>query len=174
MIYIGRVISVEIIVILMIIFIISFLLLFKWIYSSEKKESKAEKLNLFHVVITAFTLALILTIVMTIIILVLLGSTNIANFVFSLQLGKSELIKIAIYFFIYLILLDNIVEIIVKLLVGKDTYPFVLFLIHIFFFYMIGLFAGLNQLNSFSISFGVAFIILLIETLYNRIEKSKK
>lgn len=165
----------KVVISIIIIYIASFLLFFKLIYNSEKKELEMKKANLFDVIIAALALALIPTVVITLIIFVLLGSTNVVNFLFSLNISMNKLIIMAISLCVYLLSIDGIIEIAVKLIVGENIFCFIIMsLIHILAFYMIGLVIGLSQLNSFIIASGVALIIFIFEVLYDKMENSKE
>lgn len=159
---------------LLVVFIISFLLLFKLVYSGNKEEPEDEKLNFFLVILVSFLLALLPTAAIGLILFVVLGSANTVNMIFSLNISLNQLIVLAISFMIYLFTIDSILEIAVKHILGKNIFYYsVILLIRIGVFYMIGELVGLTQTVSVTFSTGVAFIILLIEILYNLREKHK-
>lgn len=159
---------------LLVIFMISFILLFLFIFKGNKQEPEEEKLNLLLVILVSFILALAPTVAMGIILFVLLGSVNIVNFTFSLHIRLNELIILAISFFAYLLTIDSIIEIIVKHILGKNTYYYIaILLIRIGVFYIIGDFIGLTQTASIVMATGVAITILFIEILYELSENRK-
>ncbi|MGY0691863.1 hypothetical protein ACW2QC_03610 [Virgibacillus sp. FSP13] len=165
----------KIIISLIVVFIISFLLLFLWIYSSEKEELKEKRANLFHVVATAFILALGPTVFIGLSLFVLLGSANTVTMIFSLHISTNQLIILAISFFVYLFTIDSVIERIVKYILGRNKFNYVvLLLIRIIGFYLIGKISGLNQTVSITIAVGVAFITLLIEVFFHLREKNKQ
>src|SRR5699024_5496196 len=108
------------------------------------------------------------------ILFIVLGSANTVNMVFSLNISLNQLIVLAISFLVYLFTVDSIVEIAVKHILGQNTFYYsVILLIRIGVFYMIGELVDLTQTVSVTFSTGMAFIILLIEILYNLREKHK-
>lgn len=159
---------------LLVVFIISFLLLFKLVYNGNKEESEEEKLNFVLVILVSILLALLPTAAIGLILYVVLGSANTVNMVFSLNISLNQLIVLAISFLVYLFTVDSIVEIAVKHILGQNTFYYsVILLIRIGVFYMIGELVDLTQTVSVTFSTGMAFIILLIEILYNLREKHK-
>lgn len=158
----------------MIVFIISFLLIFTFVYKDNKKEDTEKKLNGFALLFVACLLALAPTAVIALILLVLLSSTSAVNMLFSLQISTKQLILLVISFIIYWFSIDSLIEMVVKHIVGKNPLYYLLLLcIRIFAAYTIGLFIGLNQLNSLTIASGITIIVLLIEGLYELHEKKK-
>ncbi|WP_062052609.1 hypothetical protein [Bacillus sp. JCM 19034] len=165
----------EIFLTLIVVFIISFLLIFKFVYSGNKKETEEEKMNFFMVIFVSVALSLIITATIGLVIFALLGSTSIVNRIFSLNISKNQLAVITISFFVYLFTLDSFIEITVKYIIGKNIfYVIVLLFIRIGIFYLIGKIISLNQTISITIAIGVALIILLIETLYYLRERNKE
>ena len=159
---------------LLVVFIISFLLLFKLVYNGNKEESEEEKLNFVLVILVSILLALLPTAAIGLILFIVLGSANTVNMVFSLNISLNQLIVLAISFLVYLFTVDSIVEIAVKHILGQNTFYYsVILLIRIGVFYMIGELVDLTQTVSVTFSTGMAFIILLIEILYNLREKHK-
>ncbi|MBO0992552.1 hypothetical protein [Bacillus sp. SD088] len=164
----------KILVLLMIVFSISFLLIYTIVYKENKKEDREKKLNGFGLLFVACLLALAPTAVIALVLFVLLSSTSAVNMLFSLQISTKQLIILVISFIIYWFSLDSLIEIIVKHIVGKNPFYYILLLcIRIFAAYTIGLFIGLNQLNNFAIATGATMIVLLIEILYELHEKKK-
>lgn len=150
------------------------MLIFTFVYKGNKKEKKEEKLTIFGVVFVAFILALAPTIVIALAIFVLISSTSAINMLFSLHINMKQLITFVISFTIYLFSIDNIVEMIVKHIVGKNKLYFAtLLLIRVLVGYVIGLILGLNQFNSLVIAAGITIIVLLIEVFYELNEKKK-
>lgn len=149
-------------------------MLFKLVYNGNKEESEEEKLNFVLVILVSILLALLPTAAIGLILFVVLGSANTVNMVFSLNISLNQLIVLAISFLVYLFTVDSIVEIAVKHILGKNIFYYsVILLIRIGVFYMIGELVGLTQTVSVTFSTGMAFIILLIEILYNLREKHK-
>lgn len=165
----------QVVITIAIIFLVLFIMFFLFIYNGEKKELEMKIADIFPVIIAAFALALIPTAVIALIIFVLIGSTNVVNFLFSLNISMNKLIIMALSLCAYLLIIDGIVETVLKLIVGENIFQLmILLLIHIFAFYIIGLLVGLSQLNSFIIALGVALIIFTFEILYDKMEKSKE
>ena len=166
---------VKIVITLIVVFIISILLIFKLVYSENRQESKEEKISFFMVIFISLAFSLIITGTIGLSIFALLGSTNIVNIIFSLNISTNQLIILAISFFVYLFILDDIIEFIVEYIIGKNIfYAIVLALIRIGIFYVIGNTVGLNQTVSITIATGVTFITLLIEVLFRLREKKTK
>src|SRR5699024_3665577 len=159
---------------LLVVFIISFLLLFKLVYNGNKEESEEEKLNFVLVILVSILLALLPTAAIGLILFIVLGSANTVNMVFSLNISLNLLIVLSFSLLVYLFTVDSIVEIAVKHILGQNTFYYsVILLIRIGVFYMIGELVDLTQTVSVTFSTGMAFIILLIEILYNLREKHK-
>lgn len=154
-----------IIILATVIFIILFLLLFIWIYKSEKEEIKRKKGKIFAVIGTAFILALAPIVAIVLVLLALFGSTNIANTIFSLNISTTQLMFLTISLFIYLYTIDSFISVLVEHIIGKkDIFHLIaLLLIRILAFYMIGLVFGLNQTSDFIIALIVSFIIFFVE-----------
>lgn len=164
----------KIAIVLAAVFILSFIFTFKLVYSGNKTASNDEKLSIFGVCFIVTLLALLPTATIAFIIFVLLGSTNVVNMLFSLQIGVNEIIIFVIGLLVYLFSLDSLIELIVKQIVGKNMFYFILlFLIRTLASYAIGLLIDLDQTNSFIIGAGVAFMIGLVEVLYYMREKEK-
>lgn len=160
---------------LVVVFIISFLLVFILVYRGEKDKVRTKKGRIFPVLAIAMILALVPTVVIMLGIILLLGSTNVINIIFSLHLSTNEIAIFAILLMIYLFTIDSIIEMILKQIVGKNmSYFFILLLIRILAMYAIGLAINFTQSNSFIISLGVALIIYIIEVLDNYKGKGEK
>lgn len=154
---------------------ISFLLIFNFIYSQNRKESKKEKISLFMVILITTLFSLIITATMALFLFILLGSTSIVTILFSLHIGKNQLVILAISFFVYLFIFANFIEFPVKYIIGSSIYyVLVLALIRISIFYLIGNAVGLSQTVSITIATGVTFITVLIEVLYHLKQKNNR
>ncbi|MFS0647162.1 hypothetical protein [Siminovitchia sp. 179-K 8D1 HS] len=163
----------KIIVSLIVVFLISFSLIFILVFKGNQKEPEQEKLNFFLVILVTFLIALFPTAAIALILFALFGSVSAVNMLFSLHISKNELIMLAIALIVYLFTIDNLIEVIVKHIIGKNIlYFMIMLLIRILASYAIGKAIGINQTNSFMISSGVAFIILLIEVLYHLRERN--
>ncbi|WP_029270919.1 hypothetical protein [Virgibacillus alimentarius] len=157
------------------VFIISFLLIFKLVYNGNKQEPEGEKIGFFMVIFVTVMLALLPTAAVGLMLFLLLGSANAVNMIFSLNLSVDQLVVLAICFLVYSFIIESIIEIIVKYILGENVfYHSTVLLIRIGVFYVIGKGIGLNPKVSFFIAAGVAIMILLIETLYNWREKNKQ
>ena len=156
----------EIVITLLIVFILSFLFICRFIYSENKQEPKEEQGGLFLVVFVSVFFSLIITGTIGLSIFAVLGTTNIVNIIFSLNMNTNQLIALTISYFVYLFILDDIIEFILKYILGKNIiYTTILTLIRIGIFHIIGYFVDLSHTISLTIATGVAFIILLIEVL---------
>lgn len=146
------------------IFILSFLLFFVWIFIAERKEESSEKKNVFIISLVSFCLALIVTLAFGASIFLLLGSIKMTNTLFDLDLTIKQVGFIFIGYLIFLFTIDNVIELVVKVIVGKNiANPILLLLIRIFALHMIGLFIGIHQTSSFLVATVVALFIFLIE-----------
>ena len=110
----------EIVITLLIVFILSFLLICKFIYSENKQEQKEEQDGLFLVVFVSVFFSLIITGTIGLSIFAVLGTTNIVNIIFSLNMNRNQLIALTISYFVYLFILDDIIGFIVKYIFGKN------------------------------------------------------
>ncbi|HLS35226.1 MAG TPA: hypothetical protein VK061_03200 [Bacillota bacterium] len=146
-----------------IVFIISFLLFFIWMYKNEGKS------HLVPLIIAAFTLALIPTVLFAIILLPFFGFTTVLNLSLSLGISKGELMLLAISFIVYFFTLDSLIEVLMKAIVGEGLlYQFVIFLVRFFMFYVISIFLGIAQTSSLILALLTASILLIGEYLYHR------
>lgn len=151
-----------------VIYVISFVLIFGFIFRDNKKESKEEKISFTLVVVVSILLALAPTIGLGVILFAILGSANLIDMVFSLDMDINQLVILAISLLVYLFTLDSIVEKVVEYLVGKKImYQAVMILSRIFAFYWIGLIIGFSQSEVFITAVGIATLITIIEILYS-------
>ena len=104
----------KIVIALIVVFIISFLLLCKFIYRENKQEPEEEQGGLFMVVFVSIFFSLIITGTIGLFIFALLGSTNLVNIIFSLNMNTNQLMIVAISFSIYLFILDDMIGFIVE------------------------------------------------------------
>ncbi|MBU9711926.1 hypothetical protein [Evansella tamaricis] len=164
----------ELMILVLTVFVISFCLMFLWIYKGEKKDLAEKKANIFHVSVTALLLAVIPTAFVGLSLLVLLGTTNTVNLIFTLHLSKNQLLILSICFFVYLFVLDNILERLANHIFGEGAFLYtILTLIRIGVFNLIGKLIGLDQTVSITIAAGVSTIILILEIFYRyRMNKS--
>ncbi|WP_010096697.1 hypothetical protein [Ornithinibacillus scapharcae] len=157
---------------IIVIYLISFVLILGFIYRGNKKESEEEKMSSTLVIVVSLLLALAPTIGLGFVLFTILGSANLIDMVFSLDLEINQLVILAISILVYLFTVDSIVEIVVEYIVGKKVmYSIVMLLSRIFAFYWIGLIVGFSQLNTFITATGIAVIISILELLY-RFRKS--
>lgn len=161
--------------VLIIVFFVAFILFFRFIYRENKKETEEEKINFFMIIFVSMALSFIITVTIGLVIFALLGSANIVNMIFSLNISKNQLAILAISFFVYLFTLDSIIEFTVKYIIGKNIfYMIVLVSIRIGTFYLMGkIITDLEQIICITIAVGVAFILMLIEALYYLREQNK-
>lgn len=154
----------KLIIPIIIVFTILFSVLFIWVYHGEKKEIQKNKLNILTAIGTAFILALAPSVLLMVILLGIFGSTNIINTLFSLQISMNQLIILTIVLLFYLFTVDNILEMGVKIIIGKNfIYFLIMFLLRIFLIFLIGLVFNLAQQKSIIIAISIAFIMLLID-----------
>src|SRR5690625_4900817 len=111
----------QIIITLVVTFIIAYSLIFLLIYRTNKKEKRNERINIAFVLLVTFILALIPTAIIAFFLFALIGSTNIINTVFSLELSLNTLIILSIIFLLYLFTLDYIIELSIEILLGKNN-----------------------------------------------------
>lgn len=164
----------KIVITLLIVFILSFLLICKFIYSENKQEPKEEQGGLFLIVFVSVFFSFLITGTIGLSIFAVLGSTNLVNLIFSLNMGSNQLIALTISFFVYLFVLDDSIGFIVEYIFGKNIiYPAVLTFIRIGIFHIIGYFVGLSHTVSLTMAIGIAFIILFVEGLSCWREKGK-
>ncbi|MBS3680716.1 hypothetical protein KGF86_10855 [Ornithinibacillus massiliensis] len=164
----------KIFVTLAVVYSISLVLILAFVYKSNQKEPEEEKMSIWMVWFVSVLLALTPTVAIAIILLTILGSANVVDMLFSLQLSMNQLIMLTIFILIYLFTIDSIIEIVVKYIVGKRIiYHVIILLSRTFVFYWIALLLEINQMNSFIIAIGVALIILIIELLYHGRKKNK-
>ncbi|AUJ25024.1 hypothetical protein [Virgibacillus dokdonensis] len=156
------------------IFILSFLLFSVWIFIAERKDVSSEKKNVFIISFVSFCLALIVTLVFGAGIFILLGSIKMTNTFFNLDLTIKQVGFIFIGYLLFLFTIDNVIELVVKAIVGKNlANPLLLLLIRIFTLHIIGLFIGIHQTSSFLIATVVALFIFLIEIYVILCEQDK-
>ncbi|AIF42871.1 hypothetical protein X953_06280 [Virgibacillus sp. SK37] len=159
---------------LFILYTVTFLLMFIFIYRSNKNETGEEHMGLVMVTVVSALLALAPTALFAIILFALVGSANVVDRVFSLHVNITDIIFFSIGVLVYLFTIDSIIEAIVKYLVGKNGFDHAIVLLtRVGAFYFIGLFIGLDQTSSFVIGGGVATIILVLELLF-KLRKNKQ
>ncbi|MCM3584705.1 hypothetical protein M3182_02965 [Mesobacillus maritimus] len=164
----------KIVITLLIVFLITFLLIFAFIFRSNKQESEEEKTSGFMVIFVSILFSLVITGTIGLILFAIFGSTSLVNSLFSLHISTNQLVVVTIAFFIYLFTLDNLLEWIVKWIIGKNLfYTSLLAFLRIGIFYAIANLVGLTQNVSITIAAGVAFILLFIEVSYEWRKKSK-
>lgn len=152
-------------VFLFVIFILLFILLFRFVYSENKKED--EKDSILVLISVAVLFSLIITIVMALFLFIIIGSTSAIDMLLSLNIGTEQIIMIGIYFLIYLLTIDYIIEKISEYLMGENILHYMaLALTRISSFYLIGIMMNIKQEIIVAISIGVSIILLLFEVLY--------
>ncbi|ADU29535.1 hypothetical protein [Evansella cellulosilytica] len=150
------------------VYTIIFLLIVAFIHCQNKREQEERKMNLFLLFIVSGILSLAPTSVIVIILFAILGSANIVDMVFSLDLSMNQLIKVTIFILIYLFTLDSLIEKVVHIMTRKNVVSHILvMLFRTFVFFFIGIFIGISQINSLVISIGISFIILMLEAMYH-------
>ncbi|MDG5788803.1 hypothetical protein QA612_15130 [Evansella sp. AB-P1] len=164
----------SIILIISVVYFLSLLPIATFIYFKNKREPQEEKMNMFLWLLVSIILAFPPTVVIAFFLLVLLGTTNIVDMLFSLELSMNQLIMLTISILVYLFTLDSVIEKLVKYMTEKNKfYLFIVLLTRIIAFHLIGMIIGLNQANSLVISTGVALIIMILEVLYHYQERHK-
>lgn len=158
-----------------IIYVISFILILGFLYIENKKEPEEEKITSFLMVVVAILLALAPTVGIGFILFAILGSANVIDIVFSLDIEINHLIILAISLLVYLFTIDSILETVVEYIVGKKImYHVIILLTRIFAFYWIGQIVGITQENSLITATGIAFIIAILELLYRLRKRNGK
>ncbi len=155
----------EISIFLSIIFILSFLLLFWFIHHENKKREKQD--HLLTLVVIAILFSVIITFVFAFVLFLIIGSTNVIDKIFSLNINTNQLFIIGISFLIYWLTIDNIFEKLFEYMLGENIYAILfLALSRVVSCYIIGIIIKLNEVINMTVSIGVPLIILAIETLY--------
>ena len=150
---------------LSVIFILSFLLLFWFIHHENKKEENKD--SLLTLVVVAILFSVIITFVFAFFLFLIMGSTNVIDTIFSLNINTNQLIVIGISFLIYWLTIDNIFEKFFEYLLGENIYAILsLALSRVASFYIIGIIIKLNEVINMTISIGVSLILLAIDVLY--------
>lgn len=163
----------KIVVFLIVVFILLFFLLFRFVYRENKKEHEKDKIWL--LIFVAFLFSIIIIIVIALLLFLLIGSTSIINLIFSLNINNEQIIIIGISFLIYLFTIDNIVEIFLEYLLGKNIICYIAkALTRVVSFYIIGLIVNIEHEILVIISIGVSVILLLIELLNYKKEKESE
>ncbi|MBD1221982.1 hypothetical protein MST22_04810 [Virgibacillus halodenitrificans] len=160
---------------LFILYIVTFLLMFIFIYRSNRQETGEENMGLIMVTMVSALLALAPTVLFAIILFALVGSANVVDTMFSLHVDITDIIFFSIGVLIYLFTIDSIIEAIVKYLVGKTSFDHAIILLtRVGAFYFIGLLIGLDQTSCIVIGGGVAIFILALELLFKLRENNRK
>jgi len=150
---------------LTVIFILSFAVLFVFFHHTNKKETKKD--NILGLMFTAVLFSFLITMIMGLFLLIVIGSTSAVGMVFSLNISTDQLIIIGIAFLIYLLTMDNVIEMILEFFFGKNLLKTTaLALTRIGFFYVIGILINVRQEINLTISIGVSVILWLLEVLY--------
>jgi len=165
----------KIVLTLTVVFIMAFLFIFLIVYRGNKEEKIEEQMNGLLITFVSFMLALLPTIVIAVILFALLGSANVVNELFSLEISLNKLMMLSIAFLLYLFTVDFIVEVIVKYMIGKNfLYYVVMLLARISLFFIISAFVGLNDKVSILFATGVAFIVLCFDYVNDRKGKNTR
>ncbi|MFJ5770063.1 hypothetical protein [Psychrobacillus sp. NPDC093180] len=150
---------------LAVIFILLFGFLFWFVHHENKKEN--EKDNLLTLVIIAILFSMILTAIIAFFLFLIIGSANVMNTLFSLNLNSSQLILIGISYLIYWMTADNIIEKFFEYLWGENIYAILsLAVARIATFYIIGIILNLDIAINMTISIGISVILLGIDLLF--------
>lgn len=164
----------KIILSLVVVFIITFFFIFSIVYRGNKTEAQEERMNGLLVTFVSFVLAILPTTVVAIFLFALLGSVNIVNELFSLEVDLNQLIILSIAFLFYLFTVDHIVEMIVKNVIGKNLFYYIVTLLsRVIIFVIISAIIGLNDKVSVTLALGVAFIVFCFDFVYDRKEKMR-
>lgn len=159
----------QIIITLVVTFIIAYSLIFLLIYRTNKKEKRNERINIAFVLLVTFILALIPTAIIAFFLFALIGSTNIINTVFSLELSLNTLIILSIIFLLYLFTLDYIIELSIEILLGKNNaYYITLFFVRTFIFFIICALFQLNDRVSFLVALSMSLILICFDYISDR------
>src|SRR5699024_8657529 len=144
---------------LVIIYILSFALIFLFIYTSNKKEDEAERGGLGIIMITSAILSLAPAVVIASFLFIVFGSANMVDILFSLDVQTNQLIIMSISLFIYLMTFDNLIDAIVKHILGENITKFIVMaFLRIFAFYFIGALISVGHDTNIMISTGVSVI----------------
>lgn len=158
---------------LIFIFIISISLIFPMVFKGEQKEKPDDKASIWLVSFVSFLLALLITAIFGGLALVLLGTLNVANVMFSIDVSASKLIVLTVCYFIYLFTIESVPETIINFLISIKLFQQILLaLVRILVFGMIAALVGLNYEQSLLIATGSAIVLLIIELLYDFKQKS--
>lgn len=150
---------------LSVIFILSFLLLFWFIHHENKKEGNKDRLR--TLVVVAILFSVIITIVFALFLFLIMGSTNVINTIFSLNINTNQLFVVGISFLMYWITIDNIFEKFFEYLLGENIFAVLsLAFSRVTSFYIIGRIIKLDEVINMTISIGVSLIFLAIDMLY--------
>lgn len=162
------------VILVSVIFIISFVSLFMWIRKANREDQKDERMNILLTIFVAGVLALLLTGVAAFFWFMFLGSANVVNSLFSLQLSKKELILMSTFYLAFIFTIDNVFKMMVKLLTSKILmFYFLMLWLRMVAFYLIGDFFQLTHYTNIVISGGVALILVLFELLYDWTKEKK-
>src|SRR5699024_805030 len=96
------------VILVSVIFIISFVSLFMWIRKANREDQKDERMNILLTIFVAVVLALLFTGVAVFFWFMFLGSANVVNSLFSLQLSKKELILMSTVYLAFIFTIDNV------------------------------------------------------------------
>lgn len=155
------------VILLLTVFIVSFVLLSIWIRKSNRKDETEERMSVVLIMGVAGVFALLLTGVAAFFWFLFLGSTNVINTLFSLEISKKDLLLMSVVYLVFIFTLDNIFQVLVKLLTSqKYMFYFLMLWIRMVAFYLIGDFFSLTHYTNIVISGGVALIWSLLELLY--------
>lgn len=144
-------------------------------YFINKREDTKERLSNALLIFVAILFAVFITVVFACLFFIIVGSANVMNSMFSLNMSTEQLIVMSISFFVYWITIDNIFETLFEHLFGKSVYALLsLMLSRVASFYLIGIFIPLNEVVNLTFSIGVALIISTIDGLYFFRKEKKK
>lgn len=134
-------------------------------YRSNKKDT--DKKSTLIIMLAAGLFALLFTLILGFFYLLIMGSTVVIDSLFTLQINPTQLMKLAIFYLLYWLILDTFFEGLGEHLLGKNFLArMFIALFRMVIFYLIGNFIGLTMGDNLILSIGVAFILLAIDLLY--------
>src|SRR5699024_3774080 len=107
------------VILVSVMFIISFVSLFMCNRNVNREDQKDDRMNILLIIFVAGVLALLFTGVAVFFWFMFLGSANVVNSLFSLQLSKKELILMSTVYLAFIFTIDNVFKMMVKLLTSK-------------------------------------------------------
>lgn len=156
------------------VFILSFLLFFIFINRGNRRESEEERLSILMTGFVALMLSMIPVFIAAFFLFVVFGSANVIKTLFSLEISKSQLLLLSVIYLIYLFSLDNLFQVLIKIITGNVfLFYFILLWLRIVSLYAAGILLKLAHHTNLIIAIGAAVIISLIELLYDVSQRKK-